>query len=359
MLQPGKLNIIIDGQFGSTGKGLMASYVGWSYDVDLAITNASPNAGHTFYLDGIAYVTRHLPVTGVMNESSIIYLCPGAIINPLILQSEIKEFDIDLARIYIHPRAAVIEQQDIEEEQEGSVKKIASTRSGVGSALVRKINRSARLAKDNRMLRPMVKELNVEWYLDKNLSAVMEVPQGFDLSINSGLSYPHCTSREITIPTALADAQVHPKYLGSVIVCLRTFPIRVGHIVEDGKIVGNSGPFYKDSVETSWTGIGVPKEYTTCTKRVRRVATFSMIQYKRMLKAFKPDYILLNFVNYLSKVQLSNLLDKLPEVTHISSGPRIEDVKSLGRKDTGVYSPNVLVNARCRAWQRKYLTNEN
>lgn len=353
MLIPGKLNIIIDGQFGSTGKGLLASYIGWNYDIDLAITNASPNAGHTFYLDGNAYVTRHLPVTGVMNKDSIIYLCSGAIINPIIFLAELKEFDINPARIYIHPRAAVIEPQDIEAEQEGSVKKIASTRSGVGSALVRKINRSALLAKDNRMLRPMVKELNVEWYLDRDVLAIMEVPQGLDLSINSGLSYPHCTSREITIPAALSDAQVHPKYLGSVIVCLRTFPIRVGHIVENGKIVGDSGPFYADSVETSWADIGVPAELTTCTKRIRRVATFSMIQYKRMLKVFKPDYILLNFVNYLSEKQLSNLLDKLPEVTHISSGPKIEDVKSLGQKAIGFYSLNALGNARCRVWMER------
>ena len=252
--------------------------------------------------------------------------------------------------MYIHPRAAVIEQQDIDAEQEGSVKKIASTQSGVGSALVRKINRSAKLARDNPLLRSMARELNINHFLRGRKTAVMEVPQGFDLSINSGLSYPHCTSREITIPAALADAQVHPDNLGMVIVCIRTYPIRVGHIVEDGKMVGDSGPFYSDSTETSWENIGVEEERTTCTNRIRRVATFSMKQYKRMLKAFKPDYILLNFTNYLSERELSELLSKLPEVTHVSCGPKIEDVKpvkGLMYKN----SPNALAYARFRAWK--------
>ena len=333
ILIPNKLNIIIDGQFGSTGKGLAASYVGWHNHVDLAITNASPNAGHTFYIGESKYVVKHLPVAGILNEKSTIYLCAGAIIDPLILLKELEDFDCK-DRVSIHPRAAVIEKQDIENEREGSVKKIASTRSGVGSALVRKINRSAKLASDNSLLSPMVKELDMGWYLRQGVTSLMEVPQGFDLSINSGLSYPHCTSREITVSSALSDAQVHPDYLGNVLVCIRTFPIRVGHIIEKRKIVGNSGPFYPDSIETSWKGIGVNTEYTTNTKRIRRVASFSMIQYKKMLNAFKPTHVFLNFANYLSEKDLEELLEKLPEVTHVCYGPKAEDIVPVVRERT-------------------------
>jgi adenylosuccinate synthase len=349
MLGRGKLNIIIDGQFGSTGKGLLSSYMGTKFDVDVAITNGSPNAGHSFYVKDQKCITHHLPVTGVLNEKSIIYLCSGAIINPVILMRELSTFNCS-HRLYIHPRAAVIEEQDLNEEKEGFVKKIASTRSGVGSALARKINRSASLAKDNEMLKPFVKEFDLNERLQQKDWVVMEVPQGFDLSINSGLSYPHCTSREITISAALADAQVHPGDLGSVTVCIRTFPIRVGHIVEENKKVGDSGPFYSDSTETSWANIGVEEELTTVTGRVRRVATFSMLQYKRMLEAFRPDYILLNFTNYLSEKELSELLHKLPEVTHISNGPKVENVKDIGTKLT-IYDGNYVAYARFKVWE--------
>jgi len=326
MLKEGKLNILIDGQFGSTGKGLVASYLGWYNHVDLCITNASMNAGHTFYVDNVKYITKHLPITGILNKRSTIYLCAGAIINPEYLLHELEIFNIDPNRVCIHPRAAIIEEQDRKSESKGSVKKIASTQSGVGSALIRKINRSAKLAGSNELLKSMVKELDLAWLLDQGVIAGMEVPQGFSLSINSGYSYPHCTSREITVTAALSDAQLHPSYLGNVFAVIRTFPIRVGHIVEEGKIVGDSGPFYPDSKETTWEEIGVEKEYTTNTKRVRRVATFSMIEYRKMLKMFHPNYVFLNFANYLDLKNLQKLLRKLPEVTHVCVGPKIKDV---------------------------------
>jgi len=349
MLGRGKLNIIIDGQFGSTGKGLLSSYIGTKFDIDVAVTNGSPNAGHSFYVDDKKHIAHHLPVTGILNENAIIYLCSGAIINPTILLQELDEFKCS-DRLYIHPRVAVVEKQDLDEEKEGSVKKIASTQSGVGSALVRKINRSASLAEDNEILRPFVKEFDLNKHLQQKDWVVMEVPQGFDLSINSGLSYPHCTSREITISAALSDAQVHPGDLGSVTVCIRTFPIRVGHIIEKNKKVGDSGPFYPDSTETSWANIGVEEELTTVTGRVRRVATFSMLQYKRMLDALRPDYILLNFTNYLSEKELSELLHKLPEVSHISDGPKVENVKDIGTKMT-IYDANALACSYMVLWE--------
>ena len=293
----GKINIIIDGQFGSTGKGLMSSYMGWYNHVDLAITNASPNAGHTFYLGDKKYVTRHLPISGILNRRSTIYLCAGCIICPDTLLAEISEFGVS-DRVYIHPRCAIINESDIQKEISGPVSKIASTRKGVGQALIRKINRESSLACECPELKPYITEIDTNFYLEQGCNVLMEVPQGFDLSINSGLAYPYCTSREITINQALSDAQVHPSYLGNVMACIRTYPIRVGNIIENGEMIGHSGPFYDDSTEVSWDDIGVKPEYTTNTNRIRRVATFSMRQYKKMLHHLRPTHIFLNFVNY-------------------------------------------------------------
>ena len=122
-IKPGKLNIIIDGQFGSTGKGAISSYIGCKEHIDIAITNASPNAGHTFYRNNKKYITRHLPVSAIFNKRSTIYLCAGAILDPDILRDEIDRFDVSEDRLYIHPRAAVISKEDIEFEKVGSVKK--------------------------------------------------------------------------------------------------------------------------------------------------------------------------------------------------------------------------------------------
>jgi adenylosuccinate synthase len=329
MIKPGKLNILIDGQFGSTGKGLAASYIADWEHIDISVTNASTNAGHTFYIGNEKYITKHLPTTGILSKRSTIYLCAGAIINPKILLEEIKTFNIDKNRITIHPRAAVIEDIDIYNEINGPVKKIASTMSGVGSALIRKINRESKLAGGNKLLHKMIGEIDLQFYLSQGCNVLMEVPQGFDLSINSGLSYPHCTSREITVSAALSDAQVHPSYLGNVIVVIRTFPIRVGNIIENNETIGFSGPFYEDSKEISWKDIGVNEEFTTNTKRIRRVATFSFQQYKKMIKMLKPDFVILNFCNYLNKKDLKTLIDKINlinDITHISFGPKPTEV---------------------------------
>lgn len=329
-LETGKLNVIIDGQFGSTGKGLLANYVALMNDnITIAITNASVNAGHTFYHHGKKHVLKQLPVTGIIHKRCQIYLCAGAIINPGVLFDEMEKYGVTEDRVLIHPRAAVIIDKDViwEQDDDSSVTKIASTQSGVGRALSRKIERSANLAENTPSLKHMVRELDLHWYLDQNFTCLMEVPQGFDLSISSGYSYPHCTSREITVGQAMADAQVHPSYLGKTMVCIRTYPIRVGNIVKDGKEIGNSGPFYPDSKEVTWADIGVEEEKTTVTGRIRRVATFSHDQYKRMLNHLRPDYILLNFGNYMPMNELAKLLDQLPEVTHVGFGPHVEDVK--------------------------------
>ena len=125
----------------------------------------------------------------------------------------------------------------------------------------------------------------------------MEVPQGFSLSVNHGF-YPYTTSRNVTVAAALNDLGVHPSYLGSVHMSLRTYPIRVGNIVVDGQEIGNSGPFYPDSVELQWEDLGQTPERTTVTQRIRRIATFSLIQYKAALRVNKPDFVFLNFANY-------------------------------------------------------------
>jgi adenylosuccinate synthase len=302
---------------------LCSAYVANTNPVDLAITNSSPNAGHTFYLGDDKMVVSHLPVAGVIHKRSLIYLCAGSIINPKVLLDEIEENYVSSDNVFIHPRAAVITDEDISSEQSGMMEKISSTQSGVGSALSRKILRTAKLAKDMPDLRRFICKLDIAEYLDCEMNVLMEVPQGLGLSLNSGLSYPYCTSREITVSGALSDVQLHPHYIGKVVACMRTFPIRVGNLEN-----GYSGPFYHDSEETTWEDIGVSEEYTTKTNRVRRVATFSMEQYRRMLIDLRPDYVFLNFANYLDNVQLGDLLKKLPEVTHLGYGPYTENVIS-------------------------------
>lgn len=326
-LDYGKLNISIGGQWGSEGKALLNNYLAYTNDIDISITNCSANAGHSFYIGNKKYIAKYLPVTGILNKRSTIYLSKGSIINTKILLEELNRFDINTDRVFIHPNAAIINDDDIENESyvNSSVTKIASTQSGGGAALARKIMRSAKLAKDVSELSIMIRTLDLQYYIENDCTLLMEVPQGLELSLNSK-HYPYVTSRDINVQSAMNDADVHPSYLGKVCVCLRTLPIRVGNIYDNDEVIGHSGPVYDDMTELSWDDLNIPAELTTVTNRKRRIFSWSNNQYKYMLKTLRPDYILLNFANYLRYNDLIKLLKTLPEVTHLGFGPKVEDV---------------------------------
>lgn len=314
------LNITMDGQFGSTGKGLLNSYIVEKFEnkPDICVSNAAPNAGHT-YVDehGLKKTVFHLPVSGVLLKDSRIHLCAGSIIDPELLAKEMSDFQVDPSRVTIHPRACILlpEHKEREALDTSGATNIASTRKGVGAALGDKVARiaGARTASQFYGDGGMVGEIDLMDEMAKRQTILMEVPQGFSLSLNHGRSYPHCTSRDLTVAQALNDAGVHPKYLGSTIVSLRTYPIRVGNIVDaNGLEIGNSGPFYPDSDEKSWEDLGQTPELTTVTKRIRRIATFSYVEYRKMLQMLRPDVVFLNFCNYLqTKEDLKEILVRM------------------------------------------------
>lgn len=111
MLTKGKLNITMDGQFGSTGKGLLNDWIAQNADVlpNICITNASPNAGHTFVdTNGQKRTCFHLPVSGVILPHTQIHLCAGSIIDPVVLAEEMQTFNVAPDRVTIHPRACIV-----------------------------------------------------------------------------------------------------------------------------------------------------------------------------------------------------------------------------------------------------------
>ena len=105
---------------------------------------------------------------------------------------------------------------------------------------------------------------------------------------------------------------VPPKHVGDVYLNLRTFPIRVGNVVEDGVQTGFSGDFYPDCEELTWEQIaqesGMPvveaaalaeRERTTVTKRIRRPCNFSFQGLRDAVKVNGATKLILNFVQYL------------------------------------------------------------
>jgi adenylosuccinate synthase len=228
-------------------------------------------------------------------------------------------------RLWIHERAGVITQTHREEEcTTTGTKHIASTMQGCGAFLSDKIMRrkELKLARDyteltNYMSANFVK---LQDYDEKSMSTCLvrkmqlgftilhEGSQGFSLDINHGSHYPQCTSRGTTAVQNLADMGLPFRSVGDVYLVIRPYPIRVGNIVEDGKLIGHSGGTYSGQEEMTWEQVaeaaGAPPEVmkgelTTVTKRLRRVFSFSGEQLLQAAVVNGATKIALNFANYI------------------------------------------------------------
>lgn len=307
--------MIIDGQWGSTGKGLLCGYLSRLVEPDVVVCNFGANAGHTYvYDDGKTIMTQQLPTAAITGPKiTMVLIGPGSIIDQRIL---LREMDMMSAvrgglapEIYIHERAAVITQEhkDIECKKLNS---ISSTCKGVGAAQASKVMREpdctvrdyshlkfapARIVSDKEYVNLLCLARTVQ----------IESAQGFELGVNTGSHYPYCTARDVTPWQVLSDCAIPQALLINCdrYVVMRTFPIRVGNAFDkDGSQIGWSGPVYDDQQEVEWGDFpGVEPEKTTVTKKVRRIFTFSYKALERMIYRLDPTSVFLNFVNYLEE----------------------------------------------------------
>lgn len=344
---PGKLTFLMDGQFGSSGKGKLASFIGESNKgkFTFACNAFSAQAGHWVKLeDGRSYFYQHLNSIAYNHDLyQKIYIGAGACIELPALMREIKENKMTPSNLGISPLASVITDSDMDYEKgvagfdggdcsgqhEGTAKN-GSTCHGVGSSLARKVLRrpSVVLMRDVPEVKEFLCDVPTEIMerLRNGESGICEIAQGFPLSMNYRF-YPSCTSRNVTVSQALSDMFLPPCFAGPVVINLRTFPIRINsnkYIGKDGKHLtyaevqagvehtvyqGNSGGWYPDQEERTWEEItalsGSPEpifEITSVTKLPRRVATFSK---QNLLEAIDYNYtgfepiLSINFANYV------------------------------------------------------------
>ncbi len=346
-IQLNKLNVVLDGQWGSTGKGKLFGFLYSTFpEISVAVCDFMPNAGHTYVSDnGKSFVSKILPIGSLFDTVTHILIGPHAVFSIDRLLEEIQAV-IDFTgnntiwnRIRIHPLACVVDDADRKIEAKG-LNHIASTMQGSASAVIRKIRRdpnNANLARNFPKLQPFLADT---YYLMNQLlstgsTALAETAQGFDLGLNNGVVWPYVTSRDCMVGRVLDNAGVSPKKLGSVIASLRVNPIRVGNT--EG---GFSGPCYQDQEELTWGEVSERCgskvcEYTTVTKRVRRIFTWSNEQVERFCKMCGPDYAFLNFVNYLSESEKPHVIKAIADflqqqgckLTLLGTGPKNNDVE--------------------------------
>jgi adenylosuccinate synthase len=315
------VDVMIGGQYGSEGKGHLASYLADEYDILARV--GGPNAGHKVYEEPEPYTFHHLPSGTRRNQRARIVLGPGAVLSLTGLLKEVGDCELSAERLVIDPQAMIIEPDDVTTERE-LVARIGSTGQGVGAASVRKIQRSSaspavRLAKDVPDLAPFIREARVlfEDAFVMGQRVFLEGTQGTGLSLHHG-NYPHVTSRDTTVSGCLAEAGLAPSRVRKVIMVCRSYPIRVG-----SPKTGDSGFMRKElTLEDIARRSGIPieelarTERTSTTNRERRIAEFDWVLLRKAASLNAPTDIALSFADYLSiKNRAARRFEQLTEET--------------------------------------------
>lgn len=296
-----KVDVIVDLQFGSTGKGLIAGYMAKRGGYDTVINANMPNAGHTFIdRKGRVWIHKVLPNGFVADSVKVVGLGPGSVfsLDRLDVEMSASADIMEGKRLIIHEAAVVLSEKHAETER-AMLSGIASTMQGSAAAMVQKIMRQKEdspLAKNALLGTEYGKCVvsHTEWLhlMYKAEKILLEGAQGYSLGINSGF-WPYCTSRDCTPTRFLSDCAIPFSWANRVIGTARVHPIRVGNTAD-----GHSGDCYEDQEETSWLELGEVPETTTVTGRERRVFTFSNTQMREAIIACQPTDIFLNFCNY-------------------------------------------------------------
>lgn len=298
---PGKLQVIVGGQYGSEAKGHVTAFLARQERRLSAVRVAGPNAGHTVYGGETRYALRQLPVAAISNPDANLVLAAGSEIDYSVLEEELVLTSPygTIDRLYVDGEATVIDESHVATETSITT---GTTGKGIGAARADRLLRRATLAYDTAAAHGLMvcdtKQM-LERELNEGGTVQIEGTQGFGLGQHSGF-YPHATSSDCRAVDFMAMAGISPwsDLVGELEIWIvyRTYPIR---------IAGNSGPMYK---ETSWEELAkrnpaISPEFTTVTKKMRRVGEWDRMLATQSLRAngapSSSIHVALMFLDYL------------------------------------------------------------
>lgn len=272
------IDVIVGGQFGSEGKGKVAYYLLEKSSHRCGIRVGGPNSGHT----ANGKILKQLPVSALF-EDGISIIAAGSYIDLSILYKEVYKYSPN--RLYIDSKAVIIREKECIDLN----KSIGSTLSGTGIGVMDRVSRQ------NTILAGNIKKLSKYIVSTEDIQDIIysggliEGTQGFGLSNIHSPYYPYATSRDTTAAGFISEVGVSPKDVNNIYLVIRSYPIRVG---------GNSGPLFN---ETSWEKLNLPIEYTSVTRKIRRVGYIDIGIVKKAIRYNSPTHIILNHLDYIAE----------------------------------------------------------
>lgn len=307
------VSVIVGGQFGSEGKGKVAALLARDMNASVAVRCGGSNSGHTVYdKNGKKFVFQHLPTACIQKNIECV-IVSGAYIDTNVLLDEINFSGINPKKLHIDPNAVIITQENLAKEKSSDLMaKIGSTGSGTGHAVAQRVSRleDVIFAKDIASLQPYLRDTKalIAKSLKNDKRVIVEGTQGFGLSLLHSDCFPYVTSRDTTASGFISECGISPLDVDDIILTIRSYPIRVS---------GNSGPLES---EISWATVSSESgseisisEYTSVTKRLRRVGRFDPEIVKRAVLVNKPTKIVLNHLDYISPDKRADFVRKLED----------------------------------------------
>jgi len=333
--------VVVGGAFGDEGKGKVVAYLALADKPAGAVRTGAINAGHTVIHRGKMWKLRIVP-SAFLSESTRLFIAPGALTRIDVFLKEVEETGVE-GRIMIDEKTGIIEERHVKMERENEylMRVIGSTGQGVGAAMVERVLRVLRLARDFPELKRYVGDTVaiVNEMLDRGETVLIEGTQGTFLSLYHG-TYPYVTSRDVTASAVLSEAGIGPRKVGDIVLVFKAYWTRVGA----GELPGELPP--EEAAKRGWV------EYGTVTGRPRRVAPFNVEWARRAIMLNTPTQIAITKLDALfpeakgkrrwedlppdARRWIEDLEDKLKvPITLIGTGEDAEDMVDRRREVFG------------------------
>jgi len=238
------IDVVIGAGRGDEGKGNFCSYLGLNGDYSIALRSASPQAGHSIYLDRKRVGLVHLPCA-VINPNLRILLGAASFIDSkkmfyggfdvrpytgekIEIIPEIPRFKLTRERLGIDYRAKLVTEEQVERERaDERFRKRGSVLSGVNMA------KMDLLCKDDEHLKFVTSEPELKKYavdttkemfaaLENEKHILFETDHGMELCQYFGV-FPWNTARTINTSAYLGEAGLPPQWVRDVYLAIKPY----------------------------------------------------------------------------------------------------------------------------------------
>jgi adenylosuccinate synthase len=353
----GAVDVVIGGQRGDEGKGNFCAWLGLNGDYSTAIRSASPQAGHSIYINGKRVGIAHLPCAAV-NPNLRILLGGASFIDakklfyggqeyrPHIketveIQAEIPTLSLTPKRLGIDHNARIVTEDHKKREREDKrLMELGSIGSGVNMAKLDLVYKRQVLAKEDpelaKYVTDTVKEMNEALARGENI--LFETDHGIELCQHFGGYFPYNTARTINTSAYLGEVGLPPQAVRDVYLIIKPYITAVA----------KDAPLRNEITDqaTLEEMLHIGGESGSMSGRIRRAGKFDEESFRRAVIlsgatklcishldlsnhawqqiGFKDNVEFLSYINSISATTKEN-----PKIALVCHGPEITNISKV------------------------------